>query len=116
MKKLIFACMLSMLVSTPSIGQSINEKLSSPTETPSVICIKDQCNRIRYLSYSYGEHVKLAYVYLHGETYIGWRPVCLSCSYKEEVIEAANALKNVVNLRFPDVEIGHKFQQIYQPN
>jgi hypothetical protein len=119
MKKLIF--LLALSFSSASFSQSFEEifkpelldKIADKLpRLPGVICIKDQCNYIYYDND--GNHVLVAWTILHGQTFLGWRPVCLSCSLKGEAYRAINALHELVKSRFPEAEIGHEFQQVYR--
>ena len=116
--KSFLICALSFSTITPSIGQSISEKLAQEVpKSPSVICIKDQCSYIIYnieVNNDVGiKNLLSVSTELNGKTFYGWKPLCLSCSIKEEDHAAAKALVNEVKTQFPEVEIGYRFGATY---
>lgn len=114
----VIVCMLLLPMVTPSIGQSISEKLAQKVpKSPSVICIKDQCNYITYnVEVDNDKGVKnllSVETEFNGKTFYGWKPPCLSCSIKEEDHAAVKALIDQIKTQFPEVEIGYRFGATY---
>jgi hypothetical protein len=104
MNKSIFISILLLLVASTSISQSISEKLiKKAPKKPTVLCANGHCD---YITYSCGGNVVIASVRLHGESFLGWRPPCLNCSYDTEDYLAAEALEEQVKRRFPDAKTG----------
>jgi hypothetical protein len=104
MKKLL--AFLLLAIPFISTGQSLNEKLTpKPKKAPGFICTKGHCAIITYYNND-TTNLHIAFVSLHGQDFIGWRPPCLSCSVLEQDRAAGEALEAHIKHRFPDAKTG----------